>query len=115
MEILRERLVSVPADADLPGGLLGFRPRWATQAYWHELSRSPWFWAGLGVFLTYWFIISAGTWLYWPMYMTYYDVLADGFRAGHLYSIVGPSKQLLATPAACFLRHFLCLHGVHAG
>ena len=23
--------------------------------------------------------------------------------------------QLLLTPAACLLRHFLCLHGVHAG
>ncbi len=46
----------------------------------------------------YIFFASAGTFTNWPTYMNYYDLLADGFRSGHLYIPVTPSADLLAQP-----------------
>jgi hypothetical protein len=47
---------------------------------------------------TYVFIISAGTWSTWPTWNTNYDLLAEGFRAGHLYIPVPPPAELLSKP-----------------
>lgn len=44
----------------------------------------------------YLFIVSAGTFIRWPTYSNYYDLQAEGFRAGHLYLPIEPSPQLLA-------------------
>jgi hypothetical protein len=46
--------------------------------------------------LCYVFIVSAGKMQHWPSYMAYYDLLADGFRAGHLHVSLEPSPELLA-------------------
>ena len=45
---------------------------------------------------TYAFIGSAGKLGSWPTYMDYYDLLAEGFRHGHLYIPTSPSRELLA-------------------
>jgi hypothetical protein len=43
----------------------------------------------------YVFYVSAGTLSDWPAYTHLYDLLADGFRAGHLHLSVPPSPLLL--------------------
>lgn len=40
--------------------------------------------------------VSAGALSAWPTYMAYYDLLADGFRSGHLHLAIEPPTQLLA-------------------
>jgi len=44
----------------------------------------------------YVFIISAGHITKWPAYLNYYDLQAEGFRAGHLYLSQEPSAALVA-------------------
>ena len=47
----------------------------------------------------YVFLTSAGRFrLPWPTYNTWYDLLADGFRQGHLHLSISPSPELLAKP-----------------
>lgn len=46
--------------------------------------------------LAYTFIVSAGTFSSWPTYSNYYDLLAEGFRAGRLDLPISPSPRLLA-------------------
>lgn len=41
-------------------------------------------------------VVSAGSMASWPTYMGYYDLLAEGFRAGHLHLSVEPDPRLLA-------------------
>jgi hypothetical protein len=48
------------------------------------------------VWRIYWFIGSAGLPGEWPRYMDYYDLLAEGFRSGHLYVPVSPNPALLS-------------------
>ncbi|MFN0008253.1 MAG: hypothetical protein ACKVXR_10120 [Planctomycetota bacterium] len=48
------------------------------------------------VALVYAFIASAGTFSSWPTYSNYYDLLAEGFRAGRLDIPISPSPRLLA-------------------
>jgi len=45
----------------------------------------------------YVYVVSAGKIWDWPGYMGYYDLLAEGFRAGHLYLQVQPAPELLAS------------------
>jgi hypothetical protein len=52
----------------------------------------------LAIQATYVFIISAGTWTTWSTWNTNYDLLAEGFRAGHLYIPVPPPAELLSKP-----------------
>jgi hypothetical protein len=47
---------------------------------------------------SYVFIISAGTWKTWGTWNTNYDLIAEGFRAGHLYIVPEPPAELLARP-----------------
>ena len=62
-------------------------------------ARSRWLWL-VGLFAlvaaTYIFIGSAGHPRSWPVYMTYYDLMAEGFRSGHLYIPTSPSRELLS-------------------
>jgi hypothetical protein len=44
----------------------------------------------------YWFVASANLEGEWPTYMTYHDLLADGFRAGQLHLPWAPHPELLA-------------------
>lgn len=65
------------------------------------MAKSPRRWIALLVVMViveaiYVFVVSAGKLLHWPTYMSYYDLLAEGFRAGHLYLQVLPSPELLA-------------------
>ena len=46
--------------------------------------------------LAYWFSFTAGGLREPPRYTNYYDLLAEGFRAGHLYLPVQPDPRLLA-------------------
>ena len=71
----------------------------------HSPSRSfrlpRWFLLGLllaAVEATYVFLISAGTWTTWSTWNTNYDLIAEGFRSGHLYIPVAPPPELLARP-----------------
>ena len=41
-------------------------------------------------------VVSAGKPWPWPSYMAYYDLLAEGFRAGHLHIALEPPPELLA-------------------
>ncbi len=65
----------------------------------------------------YVFIVSAGKMRDWPTYLSYYDLLAEAFRSGHLYLTVQPSPALLAQPdpyalaAADFWMNDLTLYG----
>ncbi|MDX2051022.1 MAG: hypothetical protein SFV15_01440 [Polyangiaceae bacterium] len=43
----------------------------------------------------YWYFISAGGLSRWPTYGTYHDLLAEGFRSGHLYLPVTPDPALV--------------------
>src|SRR4051812_15206970 len=52
--------------------------------------------AVLFVWMVYVFFVTAGTFSHWPTYNANYDLLAEGFRAGHLYIPVLPAPQLLA-------------------
>jgi hypothetical protein len=45
---------------------------------------------------TYVYFISAGTFTTWSTWNTNYDLVAEGFRAGHLYILVPPPPELLA-------------------
>src|SRR5262249_46488316 len=44
----------------------------------------------------YVFLCSAGRFERWPTYNVYYDLLAEGFRSGHLNIAASPSPGLLA-------------------
>jgi hypothetical protein len=55
--------------------------------------------------LVYVFVISAGKMRHWPSYMAYYDLLADGFRAGHLHISLEPAPELLAQADPSDPRH----------
>ncbi len=46
----------------------------------------------------YVFLCTARTFDNWPTYNNYYDLLAEGFRAGHLNIAADPSAELLAKP-----------------
>ena len=48
--------------------------------------------------VAYVYVLSAGTFTKWPSYNAYSDLLAEGFRAGHLYLAQQPSPELLAKP-----------------
>jgi hypothetical protein len=48
------------------------------------------------VVTSYVFIISAGTWTTWWTWNDVYDLIAEGFRAGHLYIRYRPAPQLVA-------------------
>jgi hypothetical protein len=48
--------------------------------------------------VSYLFIITAGTFTTWATWNTNYDLIAEGFRAGHLYIPVPPPPELLARP-----------------
>jgi hypothetical protein len=48
------------------------------------------------VFGVYVFFMSAGGVPRWPVYGTFYDLMADGFRLGQLHLPLEPSKELLA-------------------
>jgi hypothetical protein len=48
------------------------------------------------LFGVYWYFVSAGGLRNWPVYGTYLDLQADGFRAGHLYVPLKPAPELLA-------------------
>jgi hypothetical protein len=45
--------------------------------------------------MVYVFFVSAGLWSTWPLYGTFHDLLAEGFRSGHLYIPVRPAPELL--------------------
>jgi hypothetical protein len=47
------------------------------------------------IVLVYTFFGSAGRRGEWPAYMAYYDLLAEGFRTGHLYLAEAPPPELL--------------------
>ena len=57
-------------------------------------SRFCW-WRSRSVYL---FIITAGTFTTWSTWNTNYDLIAEGFRSGHLYIPVPPPPELLARP-----------------
>ncbi len=59
----------------------------------------------LVVLAVYAWIGSAGRSGAWPVYMTYYDLLAEGFRSGHLYIPVEPAKALIAQADPYDPRH----------
>jgi hypothetical protein len=72
-------------------------------SWWRARSFRPPRWLPFVLFLvaivaSYAFIISAGTFTTWPTWNTNYDLLAEGFRAGHLYIPVAPPPELLARP-----------------
>lgn len=46
--------------------------------------------------MSYVAIISAGAFTTWPTWNNNYDLLAEGFRSGHLYMSVRPQPELLA-------------------
>jgi hypothetical protein len=52
----------------------------------------------LAIEATYVFIVSAGTFTTWSTWNTNYDLVAEGFRAGHLYILEAPPPELLAKP-----------------
>ncbi len=52
----------------------------------------------LAIEATYVFIVSAGTFTTWSTWNTNYDLVAEGFRAGHLYILEAPPPELLAQP-----------------
>ena len=60
-------------------------------------SRRVWL-VGLFALIEYVYVYycTAGKFLRWPEYNRYYDLLAEGFRAGHLYLPIEPSPELLA-------------------
>jgi hypothetical protein len=51
------------------------------------------------VALSYDFIITAGTFTRWPTWNNVYDLVAEGFRSGHLYTRISPRPELLRSPA----------------
>jgi hypothetical protein len=48
--------------------------------------------------VSYLFIITAGTFTTFSTWNTNYDLIAEGFRSGHLYIPVAPPPELLARP-----------------
>lgn len=52
----------------------------------------------MAIEVSYLFIITAGTFTTWSTWNTNYDLIAEGFRAGHLYIPVPPPPELLAKP-----------------
>jgi hypothetical protein len=79
------------------------RPRWRAVREWarslnrERLARQLAL-CSVGFFsvLVYVFVVSAGTFWHWPSYHQYVDMLAEGFRAGHLYLVQEPTPALLA-------------------
>jgi hypothetical protein len=79
------------------------RPRVRSIATWaRTLNRKRvalvltlWF-VGLLSVLAYVFVISAGSFTRWPSYNAYFDMYAEGFRAGHLHLLQEPPPALLA-------------------
>ncbi|HVZ87829.1 MAG TPA: hypothetical protein VHG72_12720 [Polyangia bacterium] len=60
-------------------------------------------WVGLALLLVaielvYVALITAGTFTDWPTWNTNYDLIAEGFRSGHLYIPIPPPPELLARP-----------------
>ncbi len=52
----------------------------------------------MAIEVSYLFIITAGTFTTWSTWNTNYDLIAEGFRSGHLYIPVPPPPELLARP-----------------
>jgi hypothetical protein len=52
----------------------------------------------MGIEVSYVFIISSGRFTTWSTWNNNYDLLAEGFRSGHLHMSVEPSPELLAQP-----------------
>ncbi len=52
----------------------------------------------IAIEVSYVFLITAGTFTTWSTWNTNYDLIAEGFRAGHLYIPVAPPPELLAKP-----------------
>lgn len=50
----------------------------------------------LAVGVVYEFLASCGTLTRWPVYNIYFDLLAEGFRRGHLSIAASPSSELLS-------------------
>ena len=50
------------------------------------------------VAVSYLFIVTAGRWTSWPTYNTVYDLVAEGFRSGHLYTRLPVAPELAAAP-----------------
>jgi hypothetical protein len=50
----------------------------------------------LAVETLYVFVVSAGKFVDWPSYLSYFDFLAEGFRSGHLHLSVAPDPELVA-------------------
>jgi hypothetical protein len=69
---------------------------------WRRLWLLPLLALVLGVYALY---CSAGTFGHWPEYSRYYDLLAEGFRSGHLYLPVAPAPELLAQADPYDPRH----------
>lgn len=61
-----------------------------------------------GLVLLYVFVGSAGNLLspQWPIYQTYYDMLADGFRSGHLSIAYTPNPELLTVEDPWDMKHY---------
>ena len=49
-----------------------------------------------GIVASYLFIITAGRWSTWSTWNTTYDEMAEGFRAGHLYTLLKAAPELVA-------------------
>ncbi len=49
----------------------------------------------VAIFISYWFIITAGTWTHFATWNATYNLMAEGFRSGHLYIPISPHPELL--------------------
>jgi hypothetical protein len=70
-------------------------------AFARRLLRPPPRWLALALLcaaslIAYVFYASAGLWWPWKTHSSFYDQLAEGFRAGHLYLSVAPPPALVA-------------------
>ena len=66
-----------------------------------SISRRRWIVLGLLIAIievVYLFIVSAGKFVDWPTYLSYYDQLAEGLRSGHLHLSTAPPPELVAAP-----------------
>jgi hypothetical protein len=52
----------------------------------------------LAIEAVYVFFATAGSFIHWPGYNSDFDLLAEGFRSGHLHLSIAPAPQLLAQP-----------------
>jgi len=71
-----------------PGGKLAASIRYLRSRLWLLLVL-------VGACLIYYYFVSAGGLRNWPIYGTYLDLQADGFRAGHTYLPLKPAPELL--------------------